>query len=104
LLHPLLDPLDPADAATDVDGSGRTALQAYLESIAPPVLTSIIGTSPAHDAIGVSVTAVIGQVFASELGVDEHGQPLNVPLQGVIVTVDGAGEPLDNLTGGTGMI
>jgi hypothetical protein len=204
LLHPMLDPLDPTDAAMDVDGSGRTALQVYLDSIAPPVLTSIVETSPAHGAVGVSVnretifrfsaplapgttvgpnqffaqagtrrllsrvelspdrrqatlfhlepipsatrvtvvfdatgiedvnglevdadrdgepggrgiitfntfgsfglanTAVIGQVFASELGVDEHGQRLNVPLPGVIVTVDGAEETLRAVTDAEG--
>jgi hypothetical protein len=204
LLHPMLDPLDPTDAVMDVDGSGRTALQVYLDSIAPPVLTSIVETSPAHGAIGVSVhretifrfsaplapgtavgpnqffaqagarrllsrvelspdrrqatlfylepipsatritvvfdgtgiedvnglevdadrdgqpggrgiitfntfgsvglpnTAVIGQVFASELGADEHGQPLNMPLQGVIVTVDGAEETLRAVTDAEG--
>lgn len=200
LLHPVLDPLDPTDAALDLDGSGRTALEVYLESLAPARLTTVVATSPADGERGVSVhretvfrlsaplaaghipgpaqayatigtrrllsrvevsldrrqvtlfyleplpagtrvtavldatglrdgdgieldgdgngqpggmaviafdtfgsvglanTAVIGRVFASELGVDDAGQPRNQPLEGVIITVDGAEETLRTVT------
>jgi hypothetical protein len=204
LQHPVLNPLNPADAGLDLDGSGRTALQVYLESLAPTRLTTVMATSPADGERGVSVhretifrlsvplapdvlprpeqvyattgtrrllsrvevssdrrqitlfyleplpagtrvtavldtaglrdidgvevdgdgngqpggmaviafdtfgsvglanTAVIGQVFASELGSDDAGQPRNQPLQGVIVTVDGAEETLRAVTDAEG--
>jgi hypothetical protein len=204
LLHPLLNPLNPVDATMDVDGSGQTALQVYLDSLVPIELTRVIETSPTNGEVGISVhretvfrfsaplasdtvlgpnqlyagtnqrrlltrvelsldrrqatlfylepipsgtritavfdatdvrdvdglivdgngngqeggqavtvfstfgsvglsnTAVIGQVFASELGLDEQGEPLNQPLQGVIITVDGAEETLRAVTDAEG--
>ena len=48
--------------------------------------------------LAVPNTTVIGRVFASELGTNELGGPINRPLAGVIVTVDGAEETLRALT------
>lgn len=47
-------------------------------------------------------TAVIGQVFASELGTNDLGRPINRPLAGVIITVDGAEESLRAMTDAEG--
>jgi hypothetical protein len=55
-----------------------------------------------HANRGLDNTAVVGQVFASELGTDAQGQPLNRPLQGVIITVDGAEETLRTTTDAEG--
>ncbi len=46
----------------------------------------------------VSGTAVVGQVFASELGAGADGQPINRPLRGVTITVDGREETLRTVT------
>jgi hypothetical protein len=43
-------------------------------------------------------TAVIGQVFASEIGTNALGQPINRPLKGVLITVDGAEQELRAVT------
>ncbi|MCC7376210.1 MAG: Ig-like domain-containing protein [Verrucomicrobiales bacterium] len=204
LEHAPLDGLNPADAASDPDGNGRSALQEYLDSVAAGQLTTLASTSPGAGETGISVqrevvfrfsgalaagttltsdqvfavsgtrrllgrvqvssdrrsatlfhleplpggalvsvsfdasgirdaggrevdvdgdgvaggravvsfqthanrglanTAVVGQVFASELGTDAQGGPVNRPLPGVIVTVDGAEETLRAVTDGEG--
>lgn len=204
LQHPPLNGLDPTDAASDADGDGKTALQAYQESVAAGAFTRIIGTAPAAGEIGVSVNretsvrfsfplaansslgpsqfyagvggrrllgrvelspdkqvatlfplepipagtrvtavldstglmdargnavdgdkdgkpggtfvftydtfgasalpnvGVIGQVFASEIGTNELGQAINRPLEGVVITVDGAEESLRAVTDAEG--
>lgn len=52
--------------------------------------------------IAVPNTAVIGRVFASEFGTNQLGQPINRPLPGVIITVDGAEESLRTATDAAG--
>jgi hypothetical protein len=204
LQHPPLDGLNPLDAASDLDGDGRTALQEYQDSITAGQLVTIAETSPAAGEIGISVTrettvrfsaplaedtllgpsqfyagfggrrllgrvelspdrrtatlfhlepipagsritavlettglkdelgnpvdgdadgraggllvftfdtfgaaalpntAVVGQVFASEIGTNEFGQAINRPLEGVIITVDGSEEALRTVTDADG--
>ncbi|MBL9135054.1 MAG: carboxypeptidase regulatory-like domain-containing protein [Verrucomicrobiales bacterium] len=204
LSHPPLDGLDPADASTDPDGNGRTALEDYLASVSAAPLATVSDRSPRPGESGISVqrevvvrfseplaldtnlgadhlyasfgsrrllgrvqvsvdrrsaslfhleplpggsqitvvldatglrdgtgrevdadgdgqpggravwyfqthanrglvnTAVVGRVFASELGTDAQGQPVNRPLHGVIITVDGAEETLRTTTDAEG--
>jgi len=49
----------------------------------------------------VTETGVMGQVFASELGL-ENGQPINRPLEGVIIEVVGREESMRTVTGTDG--
>ncbi len=43
-------------------------------------------------------TSVIGRVFASELAETPDGEPINTPLEGVIITVDGREDTLRTVT------
>ena len=81
--------VDDMGREVDVDGDGFAGGIAALDfdtaSITP-----------------VGPTAVVGWVFASELMADGHGGFTNRPLEGVIVTVDGAEETLRALTDAQG--
>ena len=45
---------------------------------------------------------IVGQVFASELGTGAGGDPVDLPLAGVTITVDGAEETLRAVTDAEG--
>ena len=50
----------------------------------------------------VAGTGIVGRVFASEPGTGAGGQPTDVPLAGVTITVDGAEETLRTVTDAQG--
>lgn len=81
--------LDTGGRAVDADGDGRPGGVGILE----------------FETFGnraLANTAVIGQVFASELTAGAGGQSVNRPLPGVIITVDGAEETLRAVTDAEG--
>ncbi|MBL9126810.1 MAG: hypothetical protein JNL97_04145, partial [Verrucomicrobiales bacterium] len=77
--------------AIDPDGNGEPGGVAELRY-------ETLGTEP------VGTTAVVGRVFASELipGADNTSATVNVPLQGVTITVDGREEQLRTTTDANG--
>jgi hypothetical protein len=81
---------DRAGAFMDADGDGIPGGQAVI----------------AFDTLSLSPlegTAVVGQVFASELApAAEGGAPVDKPLAGVTITVDGLEETLRTVTDSTG--
>jgi hypothetical protein len=70
LTHPPLNGLNAADAGTDPDGNGKSALQEYRDAIAPAVLTTIAGTSPFPGENGVSVNREAVLRFSAPLAAD----------------------------------
>lgn len=80
---------DAAGRELDADGDGQPGGRTVL-------------SFQTHANRGLGNTAVVGQVFASELGTDAQGQPVNRPLEGVIITVDGAEETLRAITDAEG--
>ncbi len=81
--------LDDVGRAADVDGDGRDGGTAMIE-FNTITLTSLAGTR------------VCGCVFASELAAGDSGMSVNVPLQGVTITVDGAEDTLRAVTDAMG--
>lgn len=76
---------DAQGREVDADGDGR-----------PGGVTLI--PFDTHSNRALANTAVVGQVFASELGTNSLGQPINQPLAGVTITVDGAEETVRAVT------
>lgn len=76
---------DEAGRAVDVDGDGQPGGTALIDF-------ETLSTTAAPN------TAVCGRVFASELASGPNGQSVNVPLAGVIVTVDGKEDSLRAVT------
>jgi len=68
--------LDAIGRPVDVDGDGTTGGQ-YTFQFSTLSLVPVVGTS------------VCGRVFASEYDEAVAGQPVNVPLEGVTITLDG---------------
>lgn len=81
--------LDEVDRAADVDGDGRDGGTAFVE-FNTITLTPLAGTK------------VCGRVFASELAAGDNGMSVNVPLQGVTITVDGVEDTLRAVTDAMG--
>jgi hypothetical protein len=73
----------------DADGDGQPGGQArfYFDTLS---------TTP------VPGTAIAGRVLASKPGAGQNGEPVDVPLAGVTITVDGAEETLRAVTNGDG--
>ena len=96
-----LEPL-PGDALVQVTVKGDS----LLDETAIPVDADNNGQSggtgtfvfTTFSLTPVSETGVVGQVFASELGL-ENGQPINRPLAGVIIEVVGREESMRTTTG-----
>lgn len=81
--------LDAQGQAVDADADGRPGGTGVVEF-------DTFGNRPLGN------TAVVGQVFASELVAGAGGQSVNQPLPGVIITVDGAEETLRAVTDAQG--
>jgi len=73
----------------DVDGDGHPGGSKTIEF-------STVSVTP------LAGTAICGRVFASELATDGSGLSVNVPLQGALVTVDGAEDTLFTITDANG--
>ncbi|MCB1120621.1 MAG: Ig-like domain-containing protein, partial [Verrucomicrobiae bacterium] len=79
---------DIAGRAVDVDGDGAPGGTGSLEF-------TTLNVSP------IQGTAVVGHVYATELGM-ENGQPVDVPLKGVMVLLDGKENEINATTDADG--
>jgi len=70
LQHPPLNGLNPGDAASDLDGNGRTALQEYLASLDTSKPATISATFPIPGEGGVSVNRETVFHFSAPLAAD----------------------------------
>jgi hypothetical protein len=101
--------LEPLPGSTRIyavfDGTGVTA---YLGRALDPAGTGVAGSQLviAFDTLSLTAlngTAVVGRVFASELMPGPgNTNPVNRPLQGVTITVDGMEESLRTVTDALG--
>lgn len=83
--------LDPQGRAVDADGDGQPGGTALIE----------------FTTLSLSVvlnTAVVGKVFASEIGVGADGRPINRPLAGAIITLDGKEQEVRATTAADGSL
>ncbi|WP_089938182.1 Ig-like domain-containing protein [Candidatus Entotheonella palauensis] len=81
--------LDEHNRPVDVDSDGEEGGIAHL-TFDTLGLTQVLGT------------VVTGRVFASELAPGDRGMSVNVPLEGVVITVDGMEETLRAETDSSG--
>ncbi len=102
-----LEPL-PSSARVQVtlDGTGLTDILGRPVSLVSPSADTPAGNYRfSFDTISitpVAATAIRGRVMASKPAVAPGGQPLDTPLAGVTVTVDGAEQTLRTVTDASG--